>query len=560
MMCSYQRINNTYACENSKAMNGLLKGELNFQGFIVSDWVAQMSGEPSANAGLDLAMPTSEYWDEEKLAKAVNDGSVNKTRLVDMATRIIATWYQLGQDNPDLPPIGVGMAVNLLQPHDFVDARDPAAKNSLLQQAIEGHVLVKNINSSLPLNKPRILSVFGYDAIQHPTYNPGAFDFTWNRDVVTLQQTQLNDLAQNKPIEGAPQTAMGTLVVGGGSGSNTPAYLSTPYDALQDRAYQDDTMLFYDFTSVEPSVVSSSDACLVFINEYSSEEFDRPGLADEDSDNLVSSVARQCNNTIVVIHNAGVRLVDEWIDHENVTAVIFAHLPGQDAGRAVVQLLYGDVSPSGRLPYTVAKKVSDYGSLQGPCTDDSRSPQCYYDEGVNIDYRQFLAKSITPRYEFGYGLTYTTFDYSALNIDLNATSTANAASIAPFYTNGTTNQNSNRTDVGTGGLQSLFESMGTISATIQNSGNYLASEVAQLYLQIPVPYNSRNPSTRTLRGFQKVAINPGESAKVTFPLRRKDISYWDTGNQTWITPSGDFKVFVGRSVLDLPLTGSFPLD
>lgn len=378
-------------------------------GFVVSDWVAQMSGIDSANAGLDLAMPTSDYWDEDKLANAVNDGSLNKTRLVDMATRIIATWYQLGQDSPDMPELGVGMAPDLLKPHNFVDARDPASKDSLLQQAIEGHVLVKNVNNTLPLKKPRVLSVFGYDAIQHATYNPGAFDFTWNREVVTLQQNQLNSLAENKPIQGAPQTAMGTLVVGGGSGSATPAYLSSPYDALQDRAYNDDTMLFYDFASVEPSVVTSSDACFVFINEYSSEEFDRPGLADEDSDNLVSSVARQCNNTIVVIHNAGIRLVDAWADNTNVTAIIFAHLPGQDAGRAVVQLLYGDVSPSGRLPYTVAKQASDYSSLQGPCIDDSQSPQCYYDEGVNIDYRSFLANSITPRYEFGYGLTYTTF-------------------------------------------------------------------------------------------------------------------------------------------------------
>ncbi|KAK1091396.1 hypothetical protein LTR48_006369, partial [Friedmanniomyces endolithicus] len=138
-MCSYNRINNTYACENSKAMNGLLKGELNFQGFVVSDWVGQHSGLPSADAGLDMAMPTTGYWNERQLEKAVDSGALNQTRLVDMATRIVATYYQFGQDRA--LSLGVGMPPNLLLPHNYTDAKDPASKSSLLQQAIEGHVL-----------------------------------------------------------------------------------------------------------------------------------------------------------------------------------------------------------------------------------------------------------------------------------------------------------------------------------------------------------------------------------------------------------------------------------
>lgn len=125
---------------------------------------------------------------------------------------------------------------------------------------------------------------------------------------------------------------------------------------------------------------AESDACLVFLNEFSSEGWDRTSLADEESDDLVLNVASQCANTMVFIHNAGIRLVDAWIEHPNVTAVIFAHLPGQDAGRALISLIYGDVSPSGRLPYTVAKSASDYGSLLGPCPGsiNNTSPQCMY--------------------------------------------------------------------------------------------------------------------------------------------------------------------------------------
>lgn len=552
------RLNNTYACENSKALNGILKGEMNFQGFVVSDWAAQHSGMASAISGLDMAMPTSQFWDNDALSKAVNDGSLNKTRLTDMATRIIATWYFLGQDDPDYPAIGLPQ--DLLQPHKYVDAKDPASKGSLLEQAIQGHVLVKNSNGALPLMKPNRLSIFGYDAVAQVTFNPGQNEFAQNWEALGLQQPQTAEISANKPLDNAPQTNMGTLIVGGGSGSNTPAYISTPYDALQIQAYNDDTSIFFDFSSDEPSVVAGSDACLVFINEYSSEAWDRPGLADGNSDHLVNSVAKQCNNTIVVIHNAGIRLVDSWIDNSNVTAVIFAHLPGQDAGRSVVQLLYGQASPSGRLPYTVAKKASDYGDLQKPCQDGTDSPQCDFDEGMNIDYRSFLAKKTTPRFAFGYGLTYTGFDYSGLEINVNATSTEGAVSTAGVYANGTTNQNVNRTDVGIAGLDSLFESMGTISATIKNNGTVSGAEVAQLYIEVPAPQlNSKTPNTRTLRGFQKVLVDPGDTAKVTFPLRRKDISYWDTGNQTWVTPSGKFQVYVGRDVLDTPLTGSFPL-
>jgi beta-glucosidase len=561
VMCSYNRINSTYACENSKALNSLLKGELNFQGFIVSDWVAQHSGLESASAGLDMAMPQSRYWDNDQLAEAVKNGELNETRLTDMATRIVATWYQFGQDNPDFPTTGVGMPPDLLQPHTYVDAKDPASKSSLLQQAIEGHVLVKNKNNALPLGKPQILSIFGYDAVEQTSFNPSQSAFAQNWANIGLQQPQSQQISANQPLTGAPQTARGSLFVGGGSGSNSPAYISAPYDALQNRAYQDDTSIFYDFDASAPGVVAGSDACLVFINEYASEAWDRPGLADEESDDLVKNVAAQCYNTIVVIHNAGIRLVDAWIDHENVTAVMFAHLPGQDSGRSVVQLLYGEVSPSGRLPYTVAKSPSDYGKLQGPCKDDSRSPQCDFDEGVNIDYRSFLARSIAPRFEFGYGLTYTTFEYSALMINMNATSTAGMSSIAPVYENGTTNQNIDRNDVSTGGLQSLFESVGQSSATITNTGSVAAAEVAQLYIRIPIPKTDlgNNPNTRTLRGFQKVNINPGDSAEVSFRLRRKDISYWNTQNQTWVTPSGEYEVYVGKSVLDLPLNGSFSL-
>jgi beta-glucosidase len=150
------------------------------------------------------------------------------------------------------------------------------------------------------------------------------------------------------------------LITGGGSGGTAPAYISAPLAAIQERAIQDDTTVYFDTVSTNPAVHAESDACLVFINAYATEGVDREALYDDYSDGLVKNIANKCSNTIVVIHNAGIRLVDQWIEHPNVTALIYAHLPGQDSGRAVVSLLYGDESPSGRLPYTVAKNESQY--------------------------------------------------------------------------------------------------------------------------------------------------------------------------------------------------------
>ena len=159
VMCSYQQINGSYGCQNSKSLNGLLKGELGFEGFVVSDWGAQHAGVASADSGLDMAMPGSAYWQDGNLTQMVQNGSLAQSRLDDMATRIVASWYRYAEYEP-----GTGMPLSLNVPHEYVDARDPASDNNILQSAIEGQVLVKNVNNALPLKKPKVLSVFGYDA------------------------------------------------------------------------------------------------------------------------------------------------------------------------------------------------------------------------------------------------------------------------------------------------------------------------------------------------------------------------------------------------------------
>jgi beta-glucosidase len=252
---------------------------------------------------------------------------------------------------------------------------------------------------------------------------------------------------------------------------------------------------------------------------------------------------------MVVIHNAGIRIVDAWIENPNITAVIYAHLPGQDSGRALVNLMFGQKSFSGRMPYTVAKSASDYGTLLGPSeagaagTLDYFYPQSNFTEGVYIDYRAFIAQNITPQFEFGYGLTYSTFSYANL-------ATTRHRNISLSYLPPGASKTSNTTVPTQGGLPSLWNTIASVSFTLQNTGAVTAMEVPQLYLGIP------GGPAKQLRGFDKINLMANQTQSVTFKLTRRDLSEWSVEEQQWVLQRGTYGVFVGKSVLDVQLVGS----
>ncbi|KAL7895684.1 glycoside hydrolase family 3 protein [Trichoderma sp. SZMC 28014] len=537
IMCSYQRVNNSYACSNSKTLNGLLKSELGFQGFVVSDWGAQHAGLATAKAGLDVAMPSDGGFWGDHLIEAVKNGSLPESRVTDMAMRVIASWYQFNQDQ-DFPKPGIGMPSNVLDPHEIVDARDPAAAPVLLNGAIEGHVLVKNIKDTLPLKSPRLLSLFGYSAKTPDDFNPSS-NSLYSQNWITGQEPVNSNYASENGVPAFGEN--GTMFGGGGSGAITPALAISPFEALKMRAYQDGTALFNDFISDRPSVEPSSDACIVFGNAWSSEGSDRPAIQDDYSDPLIRSVADQCNKTVVIFHNAGPRLVDGFVDHPNITAVIFAHLPGQESGPALVSLLYGDTSPSGKLPYTIAKNESDYGDVLDPAQpkgEFANFPQADFNEGIYLDYRFFDKKGIEPRYEFGFGLSYTTFAYS--NISINYIEGANTYP----WPGG---------PIVSGGQTDLWDAIATVSVNVKNTGSVAGAEVAQLYVGIP------EAPEKQLRGFEKPFIQPNQSETVTFHLTRRDLSVWSVERQKWQLQQGTYKFYVGSSSRRLPLNGTMHL-
>ncbi|KAJ8602916.1 hypothetical protein MRB53_042300 [Persea americana] len=538
VMASYNRINGTYASENHAALTEILKGELAFEGFVVSDWGAQQSGAPSAAAGLDMAMPQSKAFWQGQMENFISSGNLTQARFDDMVARTLTAWYKvIGGPDADFPEAAIGMPAELTQPHPLIDGRDPASKPTILQGAIEGHVLVKNTNNALPLNKPKLLSLFGFDATIPQKYYPtpgAAVDFIFNYGLESsgLNFSQVVALlaggAANDPNLIPPESAIGGEAWnGGGSGANNPSALSETYGAIQIRARRDDTQLYWDFKNETLAVHPLSSACLVFINDVASEIIDRKTLASYGADQIVLNVASQCTNTIVVIHNPSYRTVDAWIDNDNVTAVIYAHYPGQDLGESLAQILYGEVSPSGRLPYTVGKQQSDYGSLENPCVEGSvDNAYCDFSEGIYIDYRYFQKNNITPRYAFGYGLTYSTFSYSSFDV---------------YYVNGADLSKTppNPSTTAPGGIVSLYDVIAQGSVTLTNTGKVAAAEVAQLYVHFP----GEADQVHFLRGFDKVFLQPGETQTAYFDLTRRDLSRWNTVTQQWeLTDGAELRV------------------
>ncbi|KAL5337215.1 putative beta-glucosidase L [Aspergillus crustosus] len=519
VMCSYNKVNGSWACENDAILNGLLKGELGFRGHVLSDWNAQHSTVQSANTGLDMTMPGSDfatppgsiYWGSN-LGAAIASGSVPQSRLDDMVTRILSAWYLLGQDT-DFPPVafsswnGGAASVNVTTP-EHGDLARTIARDSI--------VLLKNTNHSLPLGKPASLAVVGSDAIVNPNGANACADRGCN---------------------------VGTLAQGWGSGTAEYPYLVAPLSAIEEKLAESGTTIVTSTTddaAAGAEAAAAAETAIVFITSDSGEGYitvenhagDRNHLDPWHNGNaLVQAVAQTNTPTIVVVHSVGPIILETILAEPNVIAIVWAGLPGQESGHALADVLFGDVSPSGKLPYTIGKTEADYGADWTTDLTDT------FTEGLYIDYRHFDQAGIEPRYEFGFGLSYTEFTYTNL---------APSISVTTGPTTGETT---------VGGPSDLFTPIGTITVYIQNTGKVPGAEVAQLYLKYP---DSAPPTPpKQLRGFDKIHLVPGESGTTVFELRRRDVSYWDVGSQKWVVPKGEFGVFVGGSSRDVQLTGSF---
>ncbi len=258
---------------------------------------------------------------------------------------------------------------------------------------------------------------------------------------------------------------------------------------------------------------------------------------DNNGEALIKAVADKCNDTIVILHAPGAVLMEDWIDHPNVTAVLFAYYPGQEGAGSLPPLLFGEKSPSGKLPFVIAKKVEDY-SPGGIQSDQIAQPVANFTEGRLVDWKWLQAKNITPRFDFGHGLSYSTFSWASL------------VYIDGYAPDSTSLHPTNEQFDGKGQYDSIYDVIGHAYIDLTNTGEMNASEVAQLYIRFPRDNSTvavGDQPVRVLRGFEKLALQPGQTGRAAFELRRKDVSTYDVVNARWRIPEGEFTFEVGSS-------------
>ncbi|WP_245601822.1 glycoside hydrolase family 3 C-terminal domain-containing protein [Hamadaea tsunoensis] len=463
-MCAYSTVNGTYACQNPYLMNTAMYQQAQFGGFITCDWGAAHSTVESANAGMTMEMPGG-YFYADFLKQAVTAGTVSMATLNTMVSRILTQMFAFGLF--DRAPTG--------SPTAYVTT--PAHVQIARQGADEGTVLLKN-NGVLPLSTSTThsIAVIGVDG--------GA----------------------------------GVQSIGGGSATVTSSGTSWPITGLQNRVAGTGTTVTYnDGTNVTNAVnlARTSDVAIVFAsNNYGNEGSDQASIDLPNNQNsLISQVAAANAKTIVVLHTNSATTMP-WLG--SVAGVFEGFYSGQEVGNSIAALLFGDVNPSGKLPVTFPQSLADV-----PASTAAQWPgannQVQYSEGLGVGYRWYDGQNKTPLFPFGFGLSYTTFGFS--NLQVGAFSGGKA----------------------------------TVTATVTNTGTRAGTEVAQLYVGAPA---ANGEPVRQLRGYQRVTLNAGASQTVTFTVTAKDLAYYNTNATSWTTPAGAYTISVGNSSRSLPVTGT----
>ena len=485
VMCTSEQIDDVYACQDRRYLTGVLRGRLHFGGWVVSDWQAAQSTVASANAGMDMEMPSAQYYGPA-LRTAVEQGKVPGATLDRMVHRIVITMFRLGLF--DHVPSERGQAFS-------ANASTRASISMAQRIAEEGTVLLRNTGGILPLGAP----------------------------------------GKRIALIGSPASPSGAPLAEQGYGSahvpepGYPPDVVSPLEAIGSRAAAAGDVVSYSDGSVTADAVAAArtaDIAVVFVSDVSSEGFDRPDLdphagtcdpvsqtgcsySSVDQDALVSSVAAANPRTVVVLQNGG-PLSMPWLGR--VAAVLENWYPGQIDGDSIAPILFGDFDPSGHLPETFPKALSD-GPLRTPQQYPGVHGQVAHSERLLVGYRWYTAKHIDPLFPFGFGLSYTSFRFSRLGV----TPTRSGAVVR-------------------------FE--------LANTGRRSGADVPQVYVGDP-PRAGEPPEQ--LAGFARVTLAAGERTTVTIAIHSRSFAYWRPSTPRWTVVPGCYTIMVGDSSASLPL-------
>lgn len=469
VMCSYNRLNGTYASEHPWLLTDVLRGEWGFEGYVMSDWGAVSDRVAGVAAGLDLEMPSSGGINDKKIVEAVRSGKLDEAVVDQAVERILEITYRyLDNAKPETP-------------------WDQEADHQLSAQiAAECMVLLKN-EGVLPLSKEDDIAFIGEFA-KKPRFQGGG-------------SSHINSFKTTSAVEAAEGLKV-TYAQG--------------YSVDKDEAT--DEMIAEAVAAAKAAKVAVVFAGLP--DAYESEGYDRTHMAMPACQNkLIEAVAAANANTVVVLHN-GSPVEMPWID--KVKGVLEAYLGGQAVGQAVVKILFGDVNPSGHLPETFPVKLSDNPSY---LYYGGEGNEADYREGIFVGYRYYDKKDMEVLFPFGYGLSYTTFACS--NLRLSASEITDQETL-------------------------------TATVTVTNTGTCAGKSVVQLYVGDKVSTVLR--PVRELKGFEKVALAPGESKDISFVLDKRAFAYWNTELSDWHVETGEFTIEIGQSSRDMEVCGTVTVN
>lgn len=463
VMCSYNKINGIYASENPWLLTEVLRDEWGFEGYVMSDWGAVNDRVEGLKAGLELEMPASGGVNDAEIVKAVQEGTLDEAVLNQAVERILNIIFEYSDNRKE-------QLLTLEEDHEFAQ-----------KVAEESIVLLKNEEVVLPLKEKEHVAFIG-GFVKHPRYQGGG-----SSHVNSFKVTSAWDVLAGKEH----------ITYAEGFSAVTDVY----EEELAAEAIE---------------IAKQADKAIIFAGlpeSFESEGYDRKHMhLPECQNKLIAEIVKVQPNTIVVLHN-GAAVEMPWVNE--VKGLVEAYLGGQAVGQAIVNILYGMVNPSGKLAETFPIKLEDNPSYLNFGDGD----KVEYNEGVFVGYRYYDKKKMDVAFPFGYGLSYTTFEYS--NIKTNKETLTEGDNLQ-------------------------------VSVDVTNTGERFGKEIVQLYVADKTEA-VRRPE-KELKGFEKVALNPGETKTVTFTLNKRSFAWYNTDIHDWYAASGAYEILIAASSREVRLT------
>ncbi len=466
VMTSYNLVNGEWCGQSDYVINNLLREQLGFKWLVMTDWWSVYDGAKTIRSGQDLEMPSREATKNAR--ELVLEDSVSENDIDRMTNSILRTFYAMDAFGRE----GDKELLTKFEEHEAI----------ALQTAREGIILLRNENEILPLDDP----------------------------------------SKNVLLTG---DYMDIVAVGGGA-ATVDGYNQVVLSETLKELYGENLKVVKEPLDEE---VRSSDVVILNIGTFDSEGWDRPFDLPEELDQKIIRIANLNPNTIVVVNSGSGINMSKWND--KVAAILYAWYPGQNGALAIAEILTGEINPSGKLPISIEKDFKDspgYGYIperEELYTDWNDKEEKFrdihdvvYDEGIFVGYRWYEKKNIKPLYPFGFGLSYTSFEYAKLEV-----------SKSKFHA----------------------DEKITVKFELRNTGSAMGSEIAQLYIK-DVESSVERP-LKELKGFEKVRLNPGENKKISIILSHKDFSFWSPELKAWTAEPGSFEILVGSSSEDISL-------